>query len=382
VSRWAAVLLLPLVAAVTCVSAGSRSGPAPGSLSRAPYDAPPASAATIPIRLDLRAAREILATLSRDRFDPAEAKSLEALPAIGAAIRDSQRPAEVFERDLAAAFEEQSRVAVFDFRKIREERSSWEEMLAAIGSREAELTRSAASRALALLPADLRVSVPVEIDLTFGLPGREDHLVLPDAEGGGRRVVVDLARALSDVHGSPAPEQLQHLSRLMAGEAYQPAWAVYRAGSAAWQKRDPALGPLEPLLRAGAEVGPSALYTVNENFFPMSVWLKEPMKASIDEFNRVAERLASAEGDLDQRVQLAAEVRRPEFASRVAGPAGAFFADGITQTLGIDAYRTTLSGGPRAFYEAYDRAAVQKKRELIPLAKVIRDRLSTAAPAR
>jgi hypothetical protein len=62
----------------------------------------------------------------------------------------------------------------------------------------------------------------------------------------------------------------------------------------------------------------------------------------------------------------------------VAAPAGAFLADGIVQTLGLDAYRTALAGGPRMFFEAYDRAAAQKGRALIPLAKVIRDDLAAA----
>ena len=62
----------------------------------------------------------------------------------------------------------------------------------------------------------------------------------------------------------------------------------------------------------------------------------------------------------------------------MAAPAGAFLADGIVQTLGLDAYRTALAGGPRMFFEAYDRAAAQKGRALIPLAKVIRDDLAAA----
>jgi hypothetical protein len=111
------------------------------------------------------------------------------------------------------------------------------------------------------------------------------------------------------------------------------------------------------------------------------VWLKEPMKASLDELNRVADRLVSTEGDLDSRMGIAAEINRPEFASRVAGPAGAFLADGMIQTLGLDAYRAALSGGPRAFFETYDRASQQKGRALIPLGKAIRDRLA-AVPAR
>jgi hypothetical protein len=182
------------------------------------------------------------------------------------------------------------------------------------------------------------------------------------------------------VESSTPADQIKHLSRMMASEAYQRAWAQYRSQSPAWQKRDPTLGQLQPLMRIVAEAGPVALYSVDENFFPLSVWLKEPMKSSLDELNRTADRLMSSEGDLDTRMTLAAEIRKPEFAARVAGPAGAFLADGIIQGLGLDAYRTALAGGPRAFFEAYDRAGEKKGRELIPLAKVFRTRLAATTP--
>ncbi len=105
------------------------------------------------------------------------------------------------------------------------------------------------------------------------------------------------------------------------------------------------------------------------------------MSASLDELNRVAERLVSTEGDLDQRVSLSAEVRRPDFVARVAAPAGAFLADGIIQTLGVEAYRAALAAGPRAFFEAYEKAAQQKGKQLIPLSKTIRDTLAAAGAA-
>jgi hypothetical protein len=74
-------------------------------------------------------------------------------------------------------------------------------------------------------------------------------------------------------------------------------------------------------------------------------------------------------------------VRRPDFVARVAAPAGSFLADGIIQNLGLDAYRAALAAGPRAFFEAYDRAAQQKGKQLIPLSKVIRDTLSGTGAA-
>jgi len=223
--------------------------------------------------------------------------------------------------------------------------------------------------------------VNVPILLTFGLPGRADHLIVFSGEEPEPVTVVDLARALSDEPTGAEGEHLQHLSRLLASEAYQRAWVAYRQADPTWQGHDPSLGQLEPLLRSVAEAGPVALYGIDENFFPLSLWLKDRMKASIDEMNRIADRLVSTEGDLDQRVALAAEVRRPDFAARVSGPAGAFLADGIIQAFGVDAYRDALSAGPRAFFQAYVRASQQKGKQLIPLAKVIRDRLNAAPPA-
>jgi hypothetical protein len=369
-----------LSAALLLAAAGCATAPLPPPVrpngSRAPYDFPPAATGEIQIRLDLRAARSILALLAKDRFDPAEAKLLQNLPAVRFAIRESNRPPETFERDLAAAFDEQSRIAMFDFRRVRDERKRWEELLATISTHEAELTRRSANRAAALLPADHAVSVTVPIALTFGLPGRADHIVVASPEEPEAVTIIDLARALSDEQVSGAAEQMQHLSRLTASEAYQRAWIAYRQSSPAWQKHDPELGQLEPLLRSVAEAGPVALYAVDENFFPLALWLKDRMKASLDEVNRIADRLVSTEGDLDQRVALAAEVRRPDFAARVAGPAGAFLADGIIQTLSVEAYRDALAAGPRAFFQAYDRASQQKGKQLIPLARVIRERLA------
>ncbi len=345
----------------------------------APYDVPPAAADTLTVRLDLTAAREILSLLARPRFDAEAAKALEELPAVRAAIKESNRPADVFERDLGAAFDEQTRITMFDFRKIREDRGRWTDLVGMIATRQAELTRLATNRARALLPPDRPVTVAGTVFLTLGLPGRADHVAVAAPDGSSWAVVADLARLLADAQSSPPAEQIKHLSRLMAAEVYRQAWSAYRAGSPVWQKRDPALGQVEPLLRLVAEVGPPAIYSVDENFFPLSVWLKQPMKEDIDELNRVADRLSSAEGDLDARMEIAAEIQKPDFAASVAGPAGAFLADGIIQVLGLDAYRAALAGGPLAFFEAYDRASQQKARGLIPLGKAIRERLAAAA---
>ena len=352
----------------------------PTGVAGAPYNSTPAGNDTIAVTLDLDAASRILELLSAPRFDAGAAKALEEVPAVEAAIQESKRPADVFEHDLEAAFEEKSRITLFDFRQIRDERSRWKDLLAAIASRREELTRVASDRARALMPGDRPVTVHIAILLTFGLPSRADHLSIPSPDGSNWSVVIDVNRALSDAQGSSSVEQIQRLVRMMAQEAFQRAWAEYRAGSPGWEKRDATLGPLEGLLHRVAEAGPVALFSVDENFFPLAVWLKQPMRDSLDELNRVADRIVASDGSLDSRMAIAAEIQKPEFMTNVAGPAGAFLSDGIVQALGIAAYRKALSAGPRAFFEAYDHASQTKGNGLIPLSKTIRGALA-GAPA-
>jgi len=358
-------------------AAEPRMAPAAGG-SRAPYDTSPANPGPVTVSLNLRPARELLALLSKSQYDANDARAIELLPVVQSAIRESGRGRDVYEHDLAAAFDAQQRINVFDFRRIRDDRTKWEALLSQISTREGELTKRVSDRARALIPATPAVPVSVPVAMTFGLAGRTDQIVVATSEGEARTLVIDLDRALADLQSSGPNEQIQHLSRVMATEAYARAWAQYRSESPAWSRHDAALGQLEPLVRAVAERGPVSLYGVDENFFPLSVWLKEPMKTSLDDLNRVADKLLSTEGDLDARVSLQSEIRRPDFAVRVAGPAGAFLADGIVSAFGVDAYRTALAAGPTAFFAAYDKASQDKGHGLIPLSKAIRERLAAA----
>jgi hypothetical protein len=88
----------------------------------------------------------------------------------------------------------------------------------------------------------------------------------------------------------------------------------------------------------------------------------------------------SAEGELEARMEIAAEIQKPEFTASIAGPSGAFLSDGIIQALGLDAYREALAGGPRAFFVAYGKAADKKGSGLMPLGKAIREQLAAPPP--
>lgn len=367
--RRGARLLICFVSACASAPAGKPPLPVP----RAPYDAPAAAAHSIQITMDTRAAREILASLSRPRFEISDAKVLEDLPAIHLAIEDSNRSQDVFEHDFAAAFDETARTAVFDFRSIRQGRERWQALLEAIASRERDLMRLASERAATLLPSDRVITAKLQVYLSFGVAGLADHLVVKRSDG-REAMIVDLARALGDSEGDPLESRLSRLARLVAGEAYRRAWAVYREASPNWRGSPAEAGPLEGFLRAVAEAGPVAIFTVDENFFPLAVWLKDPMRRSVEDLNRRAERFAESQENLERRVQLMAEIRRGDFTRRVAAPAGAFLADAIVQSLGLDALRASLERGPKAFFEAYDRAS-QANHELPPLSRAIRERL-------
>ena len=378
------LLLAAMAAACSASSAPARGaaatgkGTPPAAATQAPFDAAPAAAHTIEVTVRSRAAREILASLSRPKYEPTDVRLLEDMPAVQLAIRDSQRGVDVFEHDFAAAFDEKTRSSVFDFRSIRESREKWQPLLDVVASREADIARLASRRAAALLPGDRPVSSHMDVFLTFGLAGLGDHIVLRD-QAGREAMVVDLARALGDSEGEPLESRISRISRVMAGEAFRQAWSIYRAGNPVWQRPDPQLAHMDVLLRAVAEAGPVAVYTVDENFFPLSTWLKEPMRRAIEDLNRRADRFAEAGENLERRMELTTEVRRGDFTQRVAGQEGAFLVDGIVQGLGIDGLRQALQQGPRAFFEAYERS-VSAKRDLVPLSKSIRDRISGAPP--
>ena len=373
-----ALLLVVAVTAVGCASAPS-SSPAAGRRTRAPYEAAPAGSHSLPIQVDTRAARDLLAFLSLPQFRADEAKALQELSAVRLALQDSGRTPDVFERDLAASWGDEPKSGVFDFHSIRSKQARWQALLSALTTREADVARMASERAAALLPADRPIAARLQVFLSFGLAGLADHLVvvLPDRN---EAMIVDLARALGEAEGETADNQIERVARLIAGEAFRQAWRAYRTVSESWTRHDSSLGQLEPLFQVVAEQGPVALFHVDENFFPLSTWLREPMKRTMGEFNRTAERLVESEGDLENRMTLGAEIRRADFAQRLAGPAGAFLCDGIIQALGLDAFRSALAAGPKAFFAAYDEAQ-QKSSDLVPLSPVIRERIA-AKPAR
>ncbi|MDQ6892432.1 MAG: hypothetical protein M3167_07095 [Acidobacteriota bacterium] len=364
--------------------AGSTAAAPSGSASaravpgKAPYDAPPAATHTVEITIRTRAARDILASLTRQRYDAADAKLLESLPAIRLAIQDSGRGEDVFERDFAAAFDESTRTSVFDFRSIREARDRWRVLLDAVDPRAAEIARLASTRAASLLPGDRPITARLDVYLSFGLAGLADHVVVRQADG-REGLVLDLARALGDSEGEPLESRISRIARVIAGEAFRQSWSEYRNQSAVWQHPDPRLGELDVLLRAVAVAGPVSLYTVDENFFPLSVWLKEPMRRAVEDLNRRADRFVEAEGNLERRMDLLTDVRRGDFGRRIAGQDGAYLVDAVVQNGGIDGVRRALQEGPRAFFLAYERAC-EMDRGLPPLSRSIRDQLAGVAP--
>jgi hypothetical protein len=73
------------------------------------------------------------------------------------------------------------------------------------------------------------------------------------------------------------------------------------------------------------------------------------MKRTVEELNHRAERFAQAQENLEARVELTTELKRPEFQRQLSGPAGAFLADAIIQTSGLDARAWPCRTAQRSF---------------------------------
>jgi hypothetical protein len=371
-TRFAAAALASALAVLSCQSIPGppvppRAADAPAG-ARNPFSVPPAANHQISVTIDLTAAQEIVNALSKGSFDPADLESIKELTAVRMAIQDAGRETGAFERDFEAAFAEEARPAVYDLRGVRESAAKWKTLLAALDARRGEIATVAAQRAAAILPAQPSVSARITVLASFGLAGMADTLVISGP--GTATMVVDLSRSLGEFAQESDDTRIGRLTRLIAVEAFREAWSAYREASPAWRGSDPKLGAMEPLLRTVAENGPVALTTIDEAFFPLAVWLRDPGSRSIGEINRLAERLTEGEEDLQNRLELQSEVKKPDFGRRTAGPAGAFLADGILQASGIEGLRQALHDGPRAFFAAYS-AAVQKDRTLIPLSSAI-----------
>jgi Putative zinc dependent peptidase (DUF5700) len=345
-----------LLSLASCATPGAVSQK-PVAIGKAPYLQTASTPHHLNVSIDLEAAREILSALDRDRPAPGDAAILAALPAVAWQIADSGRGEESFRRDFAQAFQEKPGALVFDLGSVRAERQRWKIVLAACDSDQNAMRQQIAARAAVLLPTDVPVTARLDIYLSFGIAGLADHIVVRQ-ETGHDAIVIDLARALSEQDQFPVEEKIDKIVRMSATELYRECWEIYRRTSPGW-KTQSSLGPIDPLARSVAEEGPPALLLFNQDFFPLWKWLKEPMIRSIDQLNRLADRLSDPKIALDDRMEVLAEINRPQFRSQVGSVAGAFMADGIYETFGRQGYLDALAGGPAGFLAAYDRAARQ-----------------------
>ena len=365
-------IAIALFCAAALPAAGAPKGEK-GAFGNAPYDAPPPTKGRIRVRFDFSGAEQILEAVSAPKFDAVAAAQIATNPAIAAAIRTSGRPEAEFAHDLEGTFETESRPQTFDLRSIRLDRERWKIALAGLKLEAEKLAARSGERAETMIPGDVPIELSSTIEITFALPGLEDHLVLRDGQH-RVRVIVDLARAVTLSSESATEERSDSLSRLAAGETFRAAWDLYRQSSPAWQK--PGAGnPIDLLARAVSSVAPVALFAFDHNFYPLGVWLREPMMHAVDSLNQEGRTLLDPKTELDKRAELLSSLRRGGLRPDPALGAGAFLADGVYQNLGADGLRQALSAGPQGLLVAYNSVA-GKKSGLPPLSEPIQKQLA------
>jgi hypothetical protein len=351
----AALVAAPLSAAVPLIAP-------------APYEAPrPDTPHRIAVRVDLAAARAILTALAGS--DPAAGRALSELPALREQIGEAGKGPARFAEDFAAALSPEAAPATFDLRSARQDRERILRALDLLDRQRSEIEKTTAARVAALVPADVPVSLEIEIDVTVALAGLADHVVSSPRDGRSR-VLIDGSRLFGALSEG---ELIEGFGRIAAEGAFRGAWEIYRRTASGWRK-DPDLGGADALAAVVVTMGPVWLYTFDRNFFPLARWLKEPMIASVDAFNRECDELLDPGLDLGRRAEILAALRRGGLGGDPALAAGAFFADGIFQALGAPALLSALAGGPHGLLQAYERAC-QKQKGLPPLSRRLQEKL-------
>ncbi len=229
-------------------------------------------------------------------------------------------------------------------------------------------TASLASRRIAsLLPAATPITATIVLVPFFGVSGFAE--VAGARDGETLVLAADLPRLTGDLGSAPMPrEMLLKMLRAASAEAWRFLFDEHVRIPPAWP--DERVANFDTLLARTVAEGPTTLFLIPDDFFPIVPLLEEPILRAYTRWNRAADVLLEGKRKDSERQELLANAAKGDFWNRYPAIVGAQITDALLLSAGHERYLAALEAGPRAVLSLY--LGVMKGKHVPELSKAAR----------
>jgi hypothetical protein len=364
---------VPFLFAFAALASGTLGAAAPKTLPPGPpFDFAAPTPHQISFTVDTAPARDVLALLSGAPDAPATLRRLKASTHAAAAIRAEGLSPDDFYGRLVSTIAGTPDPLLSAFTAKHPYFSRILDAIEADGAPSAALE---ARRIASILPTGRPITASFVAVPFFGVSGFAEVSGVRD--GDTLVLAADLPRLTGDLESAPVPrEVLLKLLRAASAEAWRSLFEANVRRAPVWP--DDKLSNFDTLLARSVVEGPSTLFLIPDDFFPVIPLLEDPIVRAFARWNRAAELLLDDKKKESERLEILMDSSRGDFWNRYAAIVGAQMTDAILRLAGREKYLAALEAGPRAVVSLY--VEVTKGKKLPELSKAVKSALE-AKPA-
>ena len=357
-----AVLLAALAATLAYPSlAASAAGP--------PFDLAASTPHHLSFSIDTGPARDVLALLAGAPDAPATLRRLKASANAAAAIRaEGLSPDDFYGRLVSTvAGTPDPLLSTFVAKS-----PYFSRVLDALETDGLPFAGLVGRRVASLLPTSTPITATIVLVPFFGVSGFAE--VAGARDGETLVLAADLPRLTGDLGSAPMPrEMLLKMLRAASAEAWRTLFEAHVRKPPAWP--DERAANFDTLLARTVSEGPTTLFLIPDDFFPIVPLLEEPILRAYARWNRAAEVLLEGKKKDPERQELLANAAKGDFWNRYPAIVGAQITDALLLFAGRERYIAALEAGPRAVLSLY--LLVVKGKHVPELAKAAKKALES-----
>lgn len=356
------ILIAALAATLVCPSlAASATGP--------PFDLAAPTPHHLSFSIDTAPARDVLALLAGAPDAPATLRRLKASANAAAAIRaEGLSPDDFYGRLVSTvAGTPDPLLSTFVAKS-----PYFSQILDALETDGLPFATLVGRRVASLLPTSTPITATIVLVPFFGVSGFAE--VAGARDGETLVLAADLPRLTGDLGSAPMPrEMLLKMLRAASAEAWRTLFEAHVRKPPAWP--DERAANFDTLLARTVAEGPTTLFLIPDDFFPIVPLLEEPILRAYARWNRAAEVLLEGKKKDPERQELLANAAKGDFWNRYPAIVGAQITDALLLFAGRERYLAALEAGPRAVLSLY--LLVVKGKHVPELAKAAKKALES-----